>query len=228
MKIFTTFALVFIIAVISLVGFAYSGLYNVSAISPHSGFTDWLLSTTSHASIERRARKVDVPDLEDEALLMAGINDFDSMCAGCHGAPGREPEAMGQGLNPPAPDLAEEAAELTPAELFWVTKNGIKMTGMPAWGATHDDDSIWPVVAFMRKLPSLNEAGYEEMLNDAAGHGHTAADEANGEHSHAESDETPDGDVHIHEDGSERVHDAPTEPDTAAGHDDSTHEHNDG
>ncbi len=121
MKIFTTFALVFIIAVISLVGFAYSGLYNVSAISPHSGITDWLLSTTSHASIERRAREVEVPDLEDQALVMAGINDFDSMCADCHGAPGRGPEAMGRGLNPPAPDLAEEAAELTPAELFWVT-----------------------------------------------------------------------------------------------------------
>ncbi len=217
MKIFTTFALVFIIAVISLVGFAYSGLYNVSAISPHSGITDWLLSTTSHASIERRAREVEVPDLEDQALAMAGINDFDSMCAGCHGAPGREPEAMGRGLNPPAPDLAEEAAELTPAELFWVTKNGIRMTGMPAWGATHDDDSIWPVVAFMRKLPGLDKAGYEEMLNNAAGYGHHAADEENGEPSN----------VHIHDDGSEHAHDVPTEPDTAHGHDDATHEHND-
>lgn len=217
MKIFATFALVFIIAVISLVGFAYSGLYNVSAISPHSGITDWLLSTTSHASIERRAREVEVPNLEDQALAMAGINDFDSMCAGCHGAPGREPEAIGRGLNPPAPDLAEEAAELTPAELFWVTKNGIRMTGMPAWGATHDDDSIWPVVAFMRKLPGLDKAGYEEMLNNAAGYGHHAADEANGEHSN----------VHIHDDGSEHVHDVPTEPDTAHGHNDATHEHND-
>ncbi len=88
---------------------------------------------------------------------------------------------------------------------------------MPAWGATHDDDSIWPVVAFMRKLPGLDKAGYEEMLNNAAGYGHHAADEVNGEPSN----------VHIHDDGSEHVHDVPTEPDTAHGHDDATHEHND-
>ena len=127
---------------------------------------------------------------------------------------------MGQGLNPSAPDLAKEVAELTPAELFWITKNGIKMTGMPAWGVTHDDNSIWPVVAFMRKLPGLDEAEYEQMLNAAAGQGHHAADEVNDDHGHAEGDETPDSNVHVHDDGSEHLHKAPTKSDTD--------EHNDG
>ena len=148
------------IAAIATTGFAYSGLYDVSASSSHSGVVNWLLSTTSHASIERQARNVNVPDLSNESLARAGINDFDAMCAGCHGAPGRAPEAMGQGLNPPAPDLADSAAHLNPAELFWVTKHGIKMTGMPAWGATHDDEALWPVVAFMTMLPELDAVGY--------------------------------------------------------------------
>ena len=72
-------------------------------------------------------------------------------------------------------------------------------------------------MAFITKLPGLDKAGYEEMLNNAAGHEPPAADEANGEHSN----------VHIHDDGSEHIHDAPTEPDITNDHDDATHEHND-
>ena len=64
-----------------------------------------------------------MPNLGEESMVLAGINDFDAMCVGCHGAPGKPAEAMGQGLNPPAPDLAEEATEMSPAEMFWVTKN---------------------------------------------------------------------------------------------------------
>ena len=178
MKTLTTMIIVVAIGVIAVVGFAYSGIYDVGASSSHSGIVNWLLSTTSHASVERQAKGLEVPDFEIDALALAGVNDFNSMCTGCHGAPGQDPEAMGQGLNPPAPDLAESAAEMTAAELFWVTKNGIKMTGMPAWGATHDDDALWPVVALMKKLPDLDAAGYQALLADAEGFGHHAEDEA--------------------------------------------------
>lgn len=225
MKTLITLIIAVAVAMLCLVGYAYSGLYDVSASSSHSGFVEWLLSTTSHASVERRASDVEIPELDDEALILAGINDFDSMCAACHGAPGRDPEAMGKGLNPPAPDLAEEAGEMTPAELFWVTKHGIKMTGMPAWGATHDDDSIWPVVAFMTRLPELDESGYEQMLTDAEGQGHHAGEAADEEHSHDESEESSGGIVHVHADGSEHVHEQATEPEAPAEDDHSTHEH---
>ncbi len=149
MKTLFTDVVVLVIGLLAAIGFAYTGLYDVAASSPHGGFLNWLLSTTSHASVERRARDIEVPKLEESALILAGANDFKGMCAGCHGAPGKDPEAMGQGLNPPAPDLAEAAAEMTAAELFWLTKNGIIMSGMPAWGASHDDDALWPVVAFL-------------------------------------------------------------------------------
>ena len=226
MKTLTTLIIAVAVALLGIVGYAYSGLYDVGASSSHSGFVDWLLSTTSHASIERRASEIEVPELADESLVLAGINDFNSMCAGCHGAPGKDPEAMGQGLNPPAPDLAEEAAELTPAELFWVTKNGIRMTGMPAWGATHDDESIWPVVAFMTRLPELDASAYQELLASAAGQGHHAADAAGEEHSHDQTEESSGGEIHIHEDGSEHVHEEVAEPEEPPEDDHSTHEHN--
>ena len=95
MKIVVTLIAVVVLVALGITGFAYSGLYDVSATSPHSGLTSWLLSTISHASVERSAKGIEVPNLDDDALALAGINDFDSMCAGCHGAPGRGPEAMG-------------------------------------------------------------------------------------------------------------------------------------
>ncbi len=157
MKVISVIFAVIAISLLGVFGFASLGFYDVSASSPHGGLVSWLLSTTSHASVERRAREIDVPDLDDVALTLAGVNDFAGMCAGCHGAPGQEPEAMGQGLNPQPPDLADSAAHMTPAELFWVTKNGIKMTGMPAWGATHEDEALWPVVqpSYPEKLCNL-------------------------------------------------------------------------
>ncbi len=210
-------AIAFAVALIAIVGFVYSGIYNVSACSSHSSMVNWLLSTTSHASIERRAKDVEVPDLSDDAMARAGVNDFNGMCAGCHGAPGKDREAMGQGLNPPPPDLAESAAKMSPAELFWVTKNGIKMTGMPAWGATHDDEAIWPVVAFMTRLPELNASEYQELMDSAGSMGHHANDSAGEAHPHEKSP----AEEHPHEE-SGHSEESPPEPEE---HDRSTHEH---
>ena len=208
--------------VLAVFGFAFLGFYDVSASSPHGGLVTWLLSTTSHASVERRAGEIDVPDLDDVALTLAGVNDFAGMCAGCHGAPGQAPEAMGQGLNPPPPDLADSAAHMTPAELFWVTKNGIKMTGMPAWGATHADEALWPVVAFMTRLPELDGAGYVALLADAQGHGHHAVgDDAGGRGDNG-------ADQHAHESvdaSSEPEPDAPTAATDEESHDGHDHQH---
>ena len=165
-------------AVAGTVGFALSGFYNVAADVPHGRVLGWLLSSASRASVERRAVSVDVPDLNNDRLRLAGASDFNAMCAGCHGAPGQEPRAIGRGLNPPPPDLAESAAQMTPSELFWITKHGIRMTGMPAWGKTHDDVALWPVVAFMTTLPVMTAQDYQSLLKKAEGVGHHASDDS--------------------------------------------------
>jgi mono/diheme cytochrome c family protein len=191
MKALATLAAAITIGALAIIGFAYSGFYDVSARSPRGGPIDWLLSTTAHASVARRAKDVDVPNLDEGALVLAGINDFDAMCVGCHGAPGKPSTALARGLNPPAPDLAESATHMTPAELFWVTKHGIKMTGMPAWGETHDDDELWPVVALVMALPTLDANSYQALLRDAAGVGHHAPDDEAGDVAHSPQQSTP-------------------------------------
>jgi mono/diheme cytochrome c family protein len=85
------------------------------------------------------------------------------MCVQCHGGPGEQPQEIAKGLWPEAPDLAKTAPDWTPGELCWITKNGIKFSAMPAWGATHSDEKIWEIMAFLEKLPSLSPAEYRQM-----------------------------------------------------------------
>jgi hypothetical protein len=201
------------------VAFIYSGAYDVSASTPHGAVSGWIMETTMHSSIERRASQIEVPDLGDESLVLEGVNDFEEMCVQCHGAPGKEPDAVGQGLNPPAPDLAESANEMTAAELFWVTKHGVKMTGMPAWGSTHEDHALWPVVALITALPELDAAAYEDLLNRAKGMGHHAKDAAETDHAHAAGNENQPDDDGESADAEEAEEAEETE------HDHNAHEH---
>ncbi len=141
----------------------YSGWYNVSAANKEPGFSRWILSTTMDNSVEKHAEGISVPALNSPEKIKEGFAHYNAMCKGCHGAPGKEETELAKGLNPKAPDLAHSAKDMPPEELFWVTKNGIKMTGMPAWGVTHSDDKIWSMVAFIEKLPGMTGAEYDSL-----------------------------------------------------------------
>lgn len=169
----TILSTVIVVVVLIVAGgalFIYSGTYNVAATNQDTGFTYWLLATTRENAIERRAEDVVPPPksvLSDPKTLRAGFMHYDEMCVVCHGAPGVEPGEAREGLNPKPPLLAEVADEIPAREMFWVIKHGIKMTGMPAWGPTHDDGKIWAMVAFAKTLPTLSPARYKEMREQA-------------------------------------------------------------
>ena len=93
----------------------------------------------------------------------AGAHAFaERGCANCHGGPGVGWAKFSEGLNPGPPDLKDVVGGLEPRELFWVVKNGIKMTGMPSFGAIGvPDQEIWSIVAFLKKLPSVSEADFK-------------------------------------------------------------------
>jgi mono/diheme cytochrome c family protein len=97
---------------------------------------------------------------------------------------------ISQGLYPRAPEL-RRGTDLTPAEQFWVIKHGVTMTGMPAWGVTHDDALLWDMVAFVRKLPKLTPEQYATMIKNAPKHEElmrdmemSGDDKQNGKHEH--------------------------------------------
>lgn len=153
-------------------GAIYLGLPDVGATTSHWKATEWVLSTTMEQAVQRRALGVSPPgDLDDPARVRAGASAYDAMCVTCHAAPGVEASALASGLLPEPPALAEEADAWNPAELFWITKHGIRMTGMAAFGPTHSDEEIWDVVAFLRRLPSLSSSEYRSLIADGNGKG---------------------------------------------------------
>jgi mono/diheme cytochrome c family protein len=97
-------------------------------------------------------------------MVAAGFDGFRNMCVQCHGAPGVGPGVNGQGLYPGPPELAKVAPELTDGELFWITKHGIKFTGMPAFGPTHSDEDLWAIVSFIRQLQDWGPEEYERRV----------------------------------------------------------------
>ena len=158
-----------LIAGISGVGglLVYFGAYDVAADVPHTRLVYWWMSMGRERSVAVRARDIRVPlDLGNASRIAAGAGLYNEMCSGCHLAPGMERTEISQGLYPPAPELSH-GTDLTPAEEFWTIKHGIKMTGMAAWGRTHNDTLIWDMVAFLRKLPDLSPEQYRELVKSA-------------------------------------------------------------
>jgi len=151
----------------------YSGLVNVAADEPHSELVYWLLEETREHAIKKAAQTIDVPDLSDPELLLSGGMDYEYMCASCHLKPGQTESDMSLGLYPAPPNLSianknykgDEHGDDAQAvrKNFWVIKHGIKASGMPAWGKTHDDQRIWAMTAFIKRLPTLTPEQYQVL-----------------------------------------------------------------
>ena len=147
--------------------FIYSGIYNIAADAPHTGPVHWLIENVRDRSIAVHAAEIAAPaDLNDPKRIATGAGLYNEMCSGCHLAPGMEKTEISQGLYPTAPELSRGLAH-SPGEEFWVIKHGVKMTAMPAWGRTHNDELIWDMVAFVRKLPTLSPAQYQTAVKSA-------------------------------------------------------------
>ncbi len=160
------------------IGILYSGMFNVAADEPHWTITASLLGAMRERSIAAQALRIKSPLLEDQQLIATGAEHYAEMCTGCHSAPGETDTELRQGLYPRPPSLVAQRAQRSPEQTFWIIKHGLKMTAMPAWGVTHDDQIIWAMVAFLRKLPSLSAENYREILERGAG------EHAAGEHVH--------------------------------------------
>jgi hypothetical protein len=191
------FRLAVVLIALTMLGatvYIYSGIQSVAADGEHRALTQWLLQTVRERSVARRARGVEpgMPAQMDVHLLHTAIIAFEDMCAACHAPPGRGSSALARGLNPPASDLVAAARQRSPAELFWVTRHGVRMTGMPAWGKTHTDAELWPLVALITRFPDLEPDEYSRLLDDARAAGVT--------HDHGDSE------VHEPDDEESRHH----------------------
>jgi mono/diheme cytochrome c family protein/ketosteroid isomerase-like protein len=177
-----------------------SGALSVAADEPHSSLVFGILDVARERSIEARADVIQVPPLDDEGMVRRGAGNYDAMCAQCHLAPGMEPTELSVGLSPTPPNLTKHA-HTDAAEAFWVIKHGIQATGMPAWGKNMEDQYLWEVVAFLRKLPSLSAEQYQAEVAVSSGHSHGGGESA--DHSHEEEED------HASTDGTTQTHTSP-------------------
>ena len=145
----------------------FSGWFDVAASVPPGALEKRVARTAVDRSVARRAPRASNPLGKDPSALRDGGQHYREMCVTCHGAPGVDPSEIGEGLNPPAPELTLTRVQArSDGELFWIVQNGIRMSGMPAFGATHKEREIWAIVAFVRHLPSLTPEE-EKALSEA-------------------------------------------------------------
>jgi mono/diheme cytochrome c family protein len=202
--------LVVLVLVVAGAGiFIWSGAYNIAADDPHWPLTERLMDTARDRSIAAQAADVVVPALDDDSLIRTGAGNYDAMCVGCHLKPGVERSEASAGLYPAPPNLTRRRTD-DAARAFWVIKHGIKMSGMPAWGRSMEDEHIWGMVAFLRQLPDMSPESYRELVAASGGHSHGTTKD--GSHAHDESTEDKHEEhdegtkTHVHKDGSQHEH----------------------
>ncbi len=154
------------VGLLALVAGAWLFQQGIGTRTPPPGAETALARAARHAMIPAAARARRNPGPQSPDTLRAGVEHWADHCASCHANDGSGDTEMGQGLYPRAPDMREAATQdLTDGELFYIIENGVKMTGMPAWGTgTADGEAAsWHLVQFIRHLPQLSAGEMAEM-----------------------------------------------------------------
>ncbi len=164
-KVFRRKKLLIVVLIIASALYFFLGRYDVSATRPHPTVVSMAFHSITERSIQRNSANLTVPyDINDRDIYVMGFKEYEHMCVQCHGAPGVEASPTGKGLFPEPPKFPEEELyEYSLKDIFWVTKHGVKMTGMPAYGPTHKDETIWAVAIFLDRSRNLSEAEYKKL-----------------------------------------------------------------
>jgi mono/diheme cytochrome c family protein len=142
-------------------------------ITIRRGFSARDNPSAMEAYVARTVRKLSIPAEERDAknpfaptpeVLSEARAHFADHCATCHGNDGTGKTEIGQNLYPKPPDMREsETQNLTDGQMYSIIHNGIRRTGMPAWGGPGKDDDSWKLVLFIRHLPQMNPQEMKEM-----------------------------------------------------------------
>ena len=145
---------------------AYFVVAGVSARPEPSGLETFIARTVRNLAIGWHAGHPPNPVPDTEEAIAEGRAHFADHCASCHANDGGGDMEMGRGLYPRAPDMRLAATQnLEDHELFYIIENGIRLTGMPAWGTgtKAGEEESWRLVRFIRHLPNITPTEIEQM-----------------------------------------------------------------
>jgi len=150
-------------ALAGMLGFVGRG---ISARSQPPTIEATVARKVRHLLIPVAARRAKNPLPAAPEVHASSLRHWADHCASCHGNDGKGQTSIGRNLYPKAPDMTLPATqELSDGELFWIIDNGVKLTGMPAWGtgSPEDDAESWELVHFVRWLPRITPGELAEM-----------------------------------------------------------------
>ena len=162
----TAVLLVGLAAVAGAIALWWIGSKGISAKAEPGRLETLMARTMRGLAIPRRDRNVKNPVPVTSDVIASGMSHYADHCAACHANDGSGETEIGLGLYPKPPDMRLPATQsLTDGELFYIIENGIRLTGMPAWGSGNpaDAEGTWHLVHFIRKLPTLTPDDLEQM-----------------------------------------------------------------
>ena len=173
MKFLLTAGIVLVCLGLGEVIFAWFGIYNIAATEPHWGITSSFIGILRDRSIAVRSEDIRALNMDDAKLKEAGVPHFHETCRLCHEAPGYRRAEFAESLYPLPPSMTSGSIQqtLSDAEIYWIVKHGIKLTGMPAFGPTHDEKELWRIVAIVDKIPRMSPEQYRQMVRLAKSDG---------------------------------------------------------
>ena len=145
-----------------------AGWYHIGATRQHWQPVHSLLEQGMRESVQRHARAIEAPALNRAGMAERGAAIYRDNCMLCHGGPGQPQADLAKAMQPLPGPLVDAAMRWQPRELYWITRNGIKMSGMPAWEFHLAEQDLWAVVAFLQKLPELSAPAYAASMKAEA------------------------------------------------------------
>lgn len=145
-----------------------SGAYSTAATKQHFAITFRILEMGLRYSVSRYADEIVVPDLERVANVNVGYACYRQYCQQCHGAPGVARDPLGRGQLPSPSSLSESARTWPASHLFYVTQQGVRMSGMPAWEYRISTEGLWSTVAYLKAMPFMTVAEHGELAANSA------------------------------------------------------------
>ena len=159
------FVLGFITAILLVAAAAYAyltmGLADVRSDAPASQVENYLTHTAVRASVLHNAPELHSPVPATDVNLVTGGRMYLDQCARCHGTPGRTNDLESSTSN--APQFPKVGTQYTESQVFWISKHGIRGTGMVASSSWGSDEELWALAAYIKRMNHLPAHVREEL-----------------------------------------------------------------
>ena len=154
------FGVMFTLVALAAAIFFYArfGYVTLKANRRPGAIENYLAHRAFDAAVDRQAPKVENPIKPTEESLTQGMMIYTMHCAVCHGSPDKKDNPLGQSFYPPVPQFTRHAPDMPDWQAYWVLKNGVRYTGMPAWEQTLSDEEMWKVATFLGNWTNLPPA----------------------------------------------------------------------